>query len=508
MSGTAPEGRQGDPQRTDAEPIQLASSGSYRRLFANRDFRALWVGQTISGVGDWLVVGLLIPLVTDLSNGSTMAVAGIMIAKILPSLVLSSFLGVLVDRYDRRRLMIACDVINGALCLGLLATGSLFIIYLITFLMEICNLLFVPAKNALIPKLVEERDLAAANGLSYTTQQASMLIGLTMSGAIVALWVGVVNGVMAAQVPLVSEAAGSAPYLVGPRAGVLIDSVSFALSALTIAAIRVEPLKTRFRELSLRMLGADVVESLRFLRERKELRGFLSTIFLAILGGGAIIAVGPVYVQQNLVGTVPFLDKIQGLDRLASQSPQTFMLVFLAAGMLAGAFLVPRFAARLSLEVLFISGVAGFGVAMAGFSSVGVYWIASMFAVAAGFGVAQVTVAGNTFVAEAAPDEQRGRVFTALESVLRIALLLSMIVTAPIGDLVGKWVRDFAESNRVLPQNIVLTGPRLTLWFASAIVFVAAAYAMRAIQWRAGDRAEPARTALDASPASDGGPDE
>ena len=91
--------------------------------------------------------------------------------------------------------MIACDIINGVLCLGLLGASipglvpagvALALIYTITFVMEICNLLFVPAKNALIPMIVEERDLAAANGLSYTTQQASMLIGLLASGAFIA----------------------------------------------------------------------------------------------------------------------------------------------------------------------------------------------------------------------------------------------------------------------------------------------------------------------------------
>lgn len=311
-----------------------------------------------------------------------------------------------------------------------------------------------------------------------------MLIGLTMSGAIVSAWVAIVTWVQQGGIWLLSEAARNAPYLIGPRAGVLIDSASFFLGAAVISGIATKTPDRRMRTFDLRLIGRDVIESFNLLRRERELRGFLTTIFLAILGGGAIISVGLTYVQENLVGAVPFLDQIEGLDRLASQSPQVFMLVFMAAGTAAGAFIVPRFAARFPLETLFVAGVGGFGLAMVGFSSVGIYAVAALFGMAAGFMLAQVTVAGNTFVAERVPDERRGGVFVALESVLRVSLLLSMVVTAPVGELVGGFVRRWAEINHIVPATIVLTGSRITLWFASAIVLGAAAYATYAIDWR------------------------
>src|SRR5574340_1438011 len=100
----------------------------YSAVLRNRRFRALWISQFISGVGDWLVIGLLIPLVTTLTGGSSFAVAGIMIAKIIPSLLFSSVIGVFVDRFDRRRLMIACDIVRALLTLLLLLTNSLALI--------------------------------------------------------------------------------------------------------------------------------------------------------------------------------------------------------------------------------------------------------------------------------------------------------------------------------------------------------------------------------------------
>ncbi len=79
----------------------LSAKVPYSAVLSNKRFRRLWFSQFISGTGDWLVIGLLIPLVTTLSGGSAFAVAGIMIAKILPSLFLSSFTGVFVDHFDR-----------------------------------------------------------------------------------------------------------------------------------------------------------------------------------------------------------------------------------------------------------------------------------------------------------------------------------------------------------------------------------------------------------------------
>jgi dTMP kinase len=475
------------------ETAGLAASGGYRRLFTNGNFSKLWVAQTISGVGDWLVVGLLIPLVTQISNGSSMAVAGIMIAKIIPSLLLGGVLGVLVDRFDRRKLMIVCDVINGVLCLGLLfmysvpTYAALALIYSITLLMEICNLLVVPAKNSLIPAIVDERDLAAANGLSYTTQQASMLIGLLASGAIVAAFVAVVRGVAAASPPWFATAIETAPYyayLTGPLAGVALDSLSFLVSAVLIWRIRAHAKPALAQTaLTLKLFGREVLESFTVLKEHRELRGLLVSIGFAILGGGAIISVGLVYVQQNLVGGIPFLELVPPLQRLASQAPQTFMMAFLALGMFLGAVLVPRIAARFTLEALFVAGVAAFGVSMLGFSLTGIYAIAAIFAIASGF---WVSVAGNTFIAETVADEVRGRVFTALESVLRVALLASMIIVAPIGDIVSGQVQQFVTATGGDPAELVLTGSRITLIIASCIVLGAAVYASRAIPWRRG----------------------
>lgn len=461
-----------------------AATGAYRRLLATSGFRRLWLSQFVSGIGDWLVIGLLMPLVTALSGGSSFAVAGILVAKLLPALVLSSLTGVLVDRFDRRRLMIACDLARAALTLALLFTNSLAVIYLVVLLMEVGSLFFYPAKNALIPQLVAEDDVAAANGLSYTTQQASMLVGLTASGALLAIFERAVRLVLESGLPLVDLLAGPlAPALLGPRAGVVLNSFTFLTSAALLATIAVAAGPRAPVRIDAHLIGRDVVDAFRFLRDHRELRGLLVTISLAIFGGGAIVTIGLVFVPQQLVGGVPFADEVPWLEQLAA-APTSFMLVFLAAGMVVGALLIPRLVGRLTLQLLFLGGVGGFGVAMFAFALARSYAVAGALTLVAGVCVATVTVAGNTYVVATVDDTIRGRVFTALESVVKVSLLASMLLMAPLGDLIISRVEALLRAYPDTLGALGLSGPQVALQAASFVVLAAAVYAFRTLEWR------------------------
>lgn len=177
------------------------------------------------------------------------------------------------------------------------------------------------------------------------------------------------------------------------------------------------------------------------------------------------------------------------------------MLVCLAVGMTLGALVVPRIERRMPLQLLFAGSVATFGVAMLGFASVRQYWIACVFTALAGACIATLTVAGNSYVVRTVDDSIRGRVFTAQESVIRVSLLLSMIVMAPIGDIVANSVRHIVARSGVPYDEVYLTGPRITLWFASLVVLGAAAYAFKTLDWR---RADAAVTPVGVSPSEPG----
>lgn len=473
-----------DEQEVVNATLGKSSKGGLRRLMTSHNFQKLWVAQFISSMGDWLIIGILIPTVMALSGGSATAVAGILVAKIIPALFLSSVTGVLVDYFDRRKIMLVTDLIRFLLVLVLLTTNSLAAIYLVVLLTETASLFFWPARNALIPMLVEEEDVSLANGLMYTTQQAAMVVGLAASGAILAGFEKIVQLVLHLDLPAIFAPFVSylTPILVGSRAGYVLDSFTFIFSALLIFAMKInaKPTRTDNAKLDLSHVGQGVVESFKLLRDRKELRGLLVTIFFAIIGGGALVTVGLDYIT-SLGGVVPFANRVEWIAQF-SGSRQTFVITFLAIGMVVGALLIPRIEKKMSVRLLFPSSVALFGIGMLGFTLTTKYFISCLYATGAGFCIAALTVAGNNYIVAEVEDNLRGRVFTALESVIRVSLLISMMLVAPLSDILSKIIKKFLDAEGITNLlGIPLSGSRITLLIASVIVLSAAIYGFRKV---------------------------
>src|SRR5260221_8926222 len=127
----------------------------------NRDFRLLYIGQTISQLGDWFNAVAVYALLLDLT-GSATAVAWMMIVQFLPIALVGPVAGVVVDRVDRRRLMIAADLARGSLILGLLLVRGreqVWIAYVVMALTVAASGFFEPARTATIPNITSAEDL-------------------------------------------------------------------------------------------------------------------------------------------------------------------------------------------------------------------------------------------------------------------------------------------------------------------------------------------------------------
>src|SRR5258705_9190894 len=124
-------------------------------LRSNRNFRLLYIGQAISQLGDWFNAVAVYALLLDLT-GSATAVAWMLVVQFLPVAIVGPVAGVVVDRVDRRRLMIAADLLRGALILGLLLVRSreqVWIAYVVMSLTVSATAFFEPARTATIPNL-------------------------------------------------------------------------------------------------------------------------------------------------------------------------------------------------------------------------------------------------------------------------------------------------------------------------------------------------------------------
>jgi MFS family permease len=251
-------------------------AGYLELLRGNRDFRLVWLGQVVSQLGDWFDTIALFTLVLRLT-GSGRAVGLVLVARFLPSVVLGPLSGVFADRFDRRTLMIASDLGRALVVLGFLFVRrpeQVWLVYALTVLQLGLSSFFEPARSAAIPSIVRERELVTANAISSVTWSAMLTLGAAVGGPVTAWF--------------------------GTDAAFVVDSLTYVVSALLIASVRLPPRPTREkRRLTLsKALGvADTLEGLRYVRKRPRVLAVLMVKPAWGLGGG-ILTLLPVFGEK------------------------------------------------------------------------------------------------------------------------------------------------------------------------------------------------------------------
>lgn len=159
-------------------------------LKQNSAFRNLWYGQVISELGNWVNSIALYALILQLT-GSGMAMAAAMMAKLLPMVIISPFAGVVIDRIDRRKVLIASDILRCFTVLGFLIVDSredLWIVYTLTLFEVALTGFFEPARSAILPSIVEKNHLVTANALSGSTWSIMLTLGAALGGFVVSFF--------------------------------------------------------------------------------------------------------------------------------------------------------------------------------------------------------------------------------------------------------------------------------------------------------------------------------
>src|ERR1700754_2760669 len=151
---------------------QLAAPTAHRvrSVLAIPAFRRLWLVTSCSAVCDWMSLLALSALATQLTSGYTaqsFALGGVVATKLLPPLVLGPLAGALADKLDRRRVIVVCDVLRFGLFVSIPLVGSLWWLFVATFLIELCAMFWIPAKDASVPNLLRRPDqVETANQLA------------------------------------------------------------------------------------------------------------------------------------------------------------------------------------------------------------------------------------------------------------------------------------------------------------------------------------------------------
>ena len=165
---------------------------SFIDVLRNKDFLALWLGQIISQIGDSFTFLALLITVNRLT-GSTVAMGVMMISLTLPQLFFSLLAGVIVDRVNRKWVMVISDLQRGVCVLAFLTVRTaeqVYIFYIVGFLLSSVSVFFSPAKTAMIPRIIKgDQKLLSANALSQTVRVVALLIGPALAGFAIA-WLG------------------------------------------------------------------------------------------------------------------------------------------------------------------------------------------------------------------------------------------------------------------------------------------------------------------------------
>lgn len=237
-------------------------------LRTNRNFRLLFIGQTISQLGDWFNTVAVFALLLDLT-GSATAVAWMMIVQFLPVALVGPMAGVIVDRIDRRRLMIATDLIRGVLILGLLLVREpeqIWIAYAVMSLTVSASAFFEPARTATIPNVTSAAELMPANALASAAWSAMLAIGASVGGLVTAV--------------------------AGRNVAFVVNAASFFVSAFFISRTRYDSTPPAVPRVAgfLALTGIpDLVEGFRYMRARTHVAALMFVKAGWGLAGGVLL---------------------------------------------------------------------------------------------------------------------------------------------------------------------------------------------------------------------------
>ena len=149
-----------------------------RRVFGTPAFFRLWLAQVVSATGDWLGLMAITALAAAVSRRAEGVAVGLVLgARVAPGFFLAPWAGVLVDRWDRKKVMITCDLARAAVMVSLPFVNSVPGLIVASFILEIFTLLWSPAKEASVPNLVPKSYLTSANSLSLVAAYGTFPLG-------------------------------------------------------------------------------------------------------------------------------------------------------------------------------------------------------------------------------------------------------------------------------------------------------------------------------------------
>lgn len=369
----------------------MASLTYMQLLRGSRPFRLLLTGQVVSELGNWFNFIAVLGLVRAVTGAAPEALAVLVVLRFAPFALLAPVAGALVDRWPRRAVLIASDLLSAAAALGFLfvrGPGDLWIAYVCITLLTLLSAFFEAAKNASLPSVAGSRGLLAGNALMFSSRFLLMAVG--------------------------SALGGEASYRFGYRAAFVINAVSFLVSAFSIWLIREDELRPAAsvdEETAGAVRGparvwADLRDGWKYIIEHRLVAAIIGVNILWATGGGALNLV------YERLGSVVFA------GRGGPEGDRGVALMYTAVG--AGLFMGMLLARRVGSHVEMRGALARFigwmviahGVLFALAGLMPELWLAAAMIFASRVVIGIEFAVQETLVMRLLPDRLRGRVST------------------------------------------------------------------------------------------------
>lgn len=434
-----------------ASGSDLTGAGS---VFANRNFVFLWSAQTLSQLASNMVLAALMATVHE-TTGSDTAVAVLLLTFLVPAVLFSTLGGVLVERSNAKIIMLATNVVRAVGIIAFIfvapdtATANVPLVYLINFGIATATAVFAPAELTAIPRIVDRRNLMAANSIFVLTINATFAIGFGFLG------------------PLVLIA-------LGPIAVYVLVAVMFGLSALAILplpAVRPDHEVARATDAAGRAvheLVDQLAEGVAFVRRHRAIAWSLAYLGISSSLIGVLGAIGPGFAvdilgltSQNfffIMGPAG-LGAVVGILFLNSYGRGIPKRLVIDVGLIAMGITLVLLAIVKPVTIV-LGGAAGpiEDAVPAIAPLISLIAVVVVIAVLAGLEYAFVAIPSQTALQEELPADVRGRIFGILNTLLSVASFLPVIVAPAAAD-----VLDIFFPGAGIPVVMAILGA-VTLW--------------------------------------------
>ncbi|HYF82679.1 MAG TPA: MFS transporter [Clostridia bacterium] len=375
-----------------------------KSIFRNRNFVLLWLGQLVSLLGNrfhevasmWYIYQV---------TGSPLKMGITLVFSTLPAVILGPFAGAVADRYDRKKIIVLSDFINGGIVgvitiLMYMGNLEIWMLYLLAGLRSAASTFFGPAVSAITPSIVQKEQLLKANSMNQLSRDFTGILGYAAGGAMIAI--------------------------MGISGLFLFDSISFTLSAISETFINVP--KVRKEAVEKKCMRSEILESIYFIIKKKELLHF--------------VIVGGLVINFFLAPLEIYITLFAGHRLNMDSGGFGILLAAITVGSICMTLLMPAIGRRLGYYTLTFIGLTLEGLLMMLFGVSGSFYTSLVILALMGASICICNVSLSTIFQNLIPNEMMGRVGGILGTICQ--------ATIPLGYFIGGMVTEKFDLTAVL----------------------------------------------------------